>query len=119
MRWVAVLLAASLAGPTAEARQKVLIDADPGIDDAMAILFALQSPELEVLGITTVFGNAAIDVGRLMRYASSSWRAKTSPWRAAQKSRGFCRCELRRTSSMERMVSATSTRRRRHASPSA
>lgn len=40
---------------------KVIIDADPGIDDAMAILFALRSPALEVVGITTVFGNTTID----------------------------------------------------------
>lgn len=41
--------------------QKVIIDADPGIDDAIAILTALQAPELEVLGITTVFGNASLE----------------------------------------------------------
>ncbi|MFQ5525678.1 MAG: nucleoside hydrolase [Thermoanaerobaculia bacterium] len=40
---------------------KVIIDADPGVDDSMAILFALRSPALEVVGITTVFGNVAID----------------------------------------------------------
>jgi inosine-uridine nucleoside N-ribohydrolase len=42
--------------------RKVILDADPGIDDAMAILFALRSPRLEVLGITTVFGNADVEV---------------------------------------------------------
>ena len=42
--------------------RKVILDADPGIDDAMAIVFALRSPALEVLGITTVFGNADIEV---------------------------------------------------------
>lgn len=36
---------------------KIIIDADPGIDDSTAILFALQSPELDVVGLTTVFGN--------------------------------------------------------------
>jgi purine nucleosidase len=40
---------------------KLLIDTDPGIDDAMAILSALRSPELEVVGLTTVFGNADVD----------------------------------------------------------
>jgi inosine-uridine nucleoside N-ribohydrolase len=43
--------------------RKVIVDADPGIDDALAMLFALRSPALEVLGITTVFGNASIEVG--------------------------------------------------------
>ncbi|MEQ8676930.1 MAG: nucleoside hydrolase [Aggregatilineales bacterium] len=37
--------------------KKIIIDTDPGIDDAMAIFFALKSPELDVLGLTTTFGN--------------------------------------------------------------
>ena len=40
------------------ATRKIIIDTDPGIDDAMAIFFALASPEFEVLALTTVFGNA-------------------------------------------------------------
>lgn len=39
----------------------VVIDTDPGIDDALAILLALASPELRVLGITTVGGNVGVD----------------------------------------------------------
>ena len=38
----------------------VLIDCDPGHDDAMALLLALASPELEVLGVTTVHGNQTV-----------------------------------------------------------
>ena len=41
--------------------RKIIIDCDPGIDDAMAILAALRSPEFEVVGLTTVFGNADVD----------------------------------------------------------
>lgn len=37
--------------------KKIIIDTDPGIDDAMAIFIAFNSPEVEVLGLTTVFGN--------------------------------------------------------------
>jgi purine nucleosidase len=40
--------------------RKIIIDADPGQDDAIAILMALASPELEVLGITTVAGNVPL-----------------------------------------------------------
>jgi inosine-uridine nucleoside N-ribohydrolase len=40
----------------------VVIDTDPGVDDAMAILLALACPELEVVGLTAVFGNAATAV---------------------------------------------------------
>ena len=39
----------------------VLIDCDPGHDDAIALLLALASPELEVLGVTTVGGNAPLE----------------------------------------------------------
>lgn len=41
--------------------RKIIIDTDPGIDDAMAIFYALESPELEVIGLTTVFGNTYVD----------------------------------------------------------
>lgn len=40
--------------------RKILIDTDPGIDDTMAILFALRSPEFEITGLTTVFGNTDV-----------------------------------------------------------
>jgi pyrimidine-specific ribonucleoside hydrolase len=39
----------------------VLIDCDPGQDDAIALLLALASPELDVLGVTTVAGNQTVD----------------------------------------------------------
>lgn len=42
--------------------KKLIIDTDPGIDDAMAILFALSSSELNLLGITTVFGNVNVNL---------------------------------------------------------
>ncbi len=39
----------------------ILIDADPGIDDAVAILLALASPELNLVAVTTVVGNAPVE----------------------------------------------------------
>lgn len=39
----------------------IIIDTDPGIDDAMAILFAFKAEALNVLGLTTVFGNVGIE----------------------------------------------------------
>jgi inosine-uridine nucleoside N-ribohydrolase len=39
----------------------VLIDCDPGQDDAIALLLALASPELDVRGVTTVAGNQTLD----------------------------------------------------------
>lgn len=50
-------LAAAQKESTSIMPKQIIIDTDPGVDDAMAILFALQSPELEVVGLTTVFGN--------------------------------------------------------------
>ena len=40
--------------------RKIIIDTDPGQDDAIAIMFALASPELEVVGITAVAGNVPL-----------------------------------------------------------
>lgn len=37
--------------------KKIIIDTDPGIDDAMAIFVALQSLEVDVIGLTTIYGN--------------------------------------------------------------
>jgi purine nucleosidase/pyrimidine-specific ribonucleoside hydrolase len=39
---------------------KVIIDTDPGVGDALAVLLALQSPEIEVVGVTTVCGNVPV-----------------------------------------------------------
>jgi inosine-uridine nucleoside N-ribohydrolase len=47
---------------TTDGPRKLLIDTDPGIDDAMAIFYALASPELDVVGLTSVFGNAHVSV---------------------------------------------------------
>ncbi|MEE9240947.1 MAG: nucleoside hydrolase [bacterium] len=40
-----------------EVRRAVLIDCDPGVDDALALALALASPELDVRAVTTVHGN--------------------------------------------------------------
>jgi inosine-uridine nucleoside N-ribohydrolase len=40
---------------------KVIFDTDPGHDDAVALLLALASPELELLGVTTVAGNQTLE----------------------------------------------------------
>lgn len=42
--------------------ERLIIDCDPGIDDAIAISLALNSPEVELRGLTTVFGNANIGI---------------------------------------------------------
>jgi inosine-uridine nucleoside N-ribohydrolase len=42
-------------------RKRVVIDTDLGVDDALALLLALRSPELQVVAITTVTGNVPLD----------------------------------------------------------
>jgi len=43
--------------------ERIIIDTDPGIDDALALLLALQSPELDIAAITTVSGNVPVETG--------------------------------------------------------
>lgn len=42
-------------------RQRIILDRDPGHDDAVAIMPAVNSPRLELLGVTTVAGNQSLD----------------------------------------------------------
>lgn len=44
-------------------KRKVIIDCDPGIDDSLALMLALISPEIEVVGITIVSGNVHVSKG--------------------------------------------------------
>ncbi|MFD0693018.1 nucleoside hydrolase [Paenibacillus sp. GCM10027628] len=39
----------------------IILDVDTGIDDALAISYAVHSPELEILGLTTCFGNVTVE----------------------------------------------------------
>lgn len=41
---------------------KIILDTDPGIDDAMAIFTAMAHPDIELLGLTTVFGNVSAEL---------------------------------------------------------
>jgi len=52
-----LLFAGLLSSPAEATPQRVIVDTDPGIDDAMAILLALHSPELKVEALTVVPGN--------------------------------------------------------------
>ena len=41
--------------------EQIILDCDPGHDDAIALLLALASPEIELLGVTTVAGNQTLE----------------------------------------------------------
>src|ERR1051325_1623358 len=49
--------------PAPEFPRRIILDTDPGIDDAMAVLLALRSPELKVEAITAVAGNVPVELG--------------------------------------------------------
>jgi purine nucleosidase len=48
---------------------KVIIDTDTGIDDAMGVVYGLLAPELDVLAVTTIFGN--VDVEKTTRNSAT------------------------------------------------
>jgi purine nucleosidase len=53
---------------------KVIFDTDPGVDDAMALLFLERHPDIELIGITTAFGNASIETTtRNAQYLKQQW----------------------------------------------
>jgi purine nucleosidase len=43
------------------ARTKVIYDTDPGVDDAMALYYALAHSQINMVGVTTTFGNVSVD----------------------------------------------------------
>lgn len=56
---------------------RIVIDCDPGIDDSLALMLALASPELNIAGITTVSGNVPVDMGTENAAKVLSWMERT------------------------------------------
>jgi purine nucleosidase len=52
-------------GKKLQSRKKIIVDCDVGVDDALALILAFHSPELEVLAITGVNGN--VSLGKVMK----------------------------------------------------
>lgn len=46
-----------------QARKKIILDLDTGIDDTLALAYALGSPELDVIGVTGTYGNVVVEQG--------------------------------------------------------
>jgi len=61
--WVICWVFWAASGVAAPQARKVIIDTDPGADDALAILLALNSPELDVKALTVVAGNVVVEQG--------------------------------------------------------
>ena len=62
------------------APRKIIIDTDPGQDDAIALLLAAASPELELLGVTTVAGNVPQGAGLSSSASRLSIPAVPTAW---------------------------------------
>jgi hypothetical protein len=64
------------ASASASAPERIIIDTDPGTDDALAILLALNSPEVRVEALTIVAGNvtAAVGLDNALKVASLAGR---------------------------------------------
>lgn len=62
-------------------RISIIIDTDPGVDDALALLLAAGSPELEVLAVTTVGGNVTLDhaTENAQRILPIAWSGRPEP----------------------------------------
>lgn len=68
------------------AEKLVIFDTDPGIDDAMALLFLKAQPLIRLLAITTVFGNAEVDITtRNAHYLTKRFRIDVPVFRGADR----------------------------------
>ena len=61
--WIVVVVLASLTVQASTSPRKVIIDTDPGTDDAIALMLALNSPELDIRAVTVVPGNVTAQQG--------------------------------------------------------
>jgi inosine-uridine nucleoside N-ribohydrolase len=81
-----VLWLLSISSLSASAAKKIIFDTDPGTDDALALMLALNSPEVDVLAITVVPGNvtAAMGLENALRMVSLANRCDIPVARGAQ-----------------------------------
>ncbi|WP_298991294.1 nucleoside hydrolase [uncultured Pseudokineococcus sp.] len=104
----------------AEEPLPVVVDCDPGVDDAVALLLALAAPELDVRAVTTTAGNASLDVvtanaARVLDLAGA--RADLRLARGAAGPLGRARRERTPTSTASAPSAGSTSRRRPGRSP--
>jgi pyrimidine-specific ribonucleoside hydrolase len=64
--------------PASQSSLPIVIDTDPGIDDVVALALAARSPELDVVAVTTTYGNASL--AATTRNARALWpRPRATP----------------------------------------
>ena len=69
----------SVAQAEAGKPSKVIYDTDPGVDDAMALYYALAHPAIDVVGITTTFGNVTVEQAAINALYLTPLQATTFP----------------------------------------
>jgi inosine-uridine nucleoside N-ribohydrolase len=74
---------------------RAIIDMDGGIDDALAVILALKSPELEVVGITTVSGNVSVQQATANALRVVELLSRTDVWVAQGLARPLTRSPIR------------------------
>lgn len=76
-----ILKLSSGGGKIARLKKKVILDCDAGVDDALALILAFSSPELEVLGVTGVNGNVSLPkVMKNIEKVLTLIRPSNRPW---------------------------------------
>src|SRR5467141_3703455 len=119
--------------PTTAVPEKVILDTDIGddIDDAFAVALALRSPELQILGITTTFGDTETRAKLLDRFLAEAGRPEIpvaagvpTPPRALSRSAATPRTTaspspLTPTPSLSSSTKSAATPAKSHCSPSA
>ena len=58
---------------------KIIYDTDPGVDDAMALYYALAHPAIDVVGITTTFGNVSVEQAAINALYLTAIAGKNTP----------------------------------------
>ena len=92
----------------------VILDCDPGHDDAIALLLALASPEIELVGVTTVHGNQTLEKTtdnalRVLALAGPRGRSRRDGRRPAARARA-ARCRARPRRERARRAGAAAAR---------
>ena len=71
-------------------KTKIILDCDPGHDDAVAILLAVGNPNIDLLGVTTVGGNQSLDKVTYNARAVLEKAHATRRWRKRRLMREMC-----------------------------
>ena len=95
----------------------IIIDCDPGHDDAIALMLAVASPELELVGVTTVAGNQTLEktTANALRVLELCGRGRRAGRRGRRATRSSAGARSRRTCTARAGSTAPICRRRRRA----